>query len=247
MLVMVAYVKGTDVRREMTRIREAVARIGAAMQSDPDAANAFRDATALEQLGSEISDGASDFRVWFAAELADERHIPQTRLAGILGLSPGRVGQLVRAGRQRKGNPIVDPGTQPLQPPVVLAIVTGPLGVLICHRRDERPPWSFPGGDILPDESPADAAARRVLVETGLAVQSVAVLGGRVHPRTARHMIYLICQPEDDRMVPAVDETDVDLDRAEWAGLDTVRDRMPDMFAPVKAHLEATLGSIEKF
>jgi 8-oxo-dGTP diphosphatase len=129
----------------------------------------------------------------------------------------------------------------------VLAIVTGPLGVLICHRRDERPPWSFPGGDILPDESPADAAARRVLVETGLAVQSVAVLGGRVHPRTARHMIYLICQPEDDRMVPAVDETDEDLDRAEWAGLDTVRERMPDMFAPVKAHLEATLGSIERF
>lgn len=247
MLVMVGYIKGTDVRREMRRIRETVSRIGAAMQSDPDAARAFRDATDLEQLGSDISKEASDFRAWFAAELADERRIPQARLAGILGLSYGRVGQLVRAGRQRKGNPIVDPGTQPMQPPVVLAIVTGPLGVLICHRRDERPPWSFPGGDMLPEEAPADAAVRRVLDETGIAVTSVALLGGRVHPRTVRHMVYMICQAENDRTVPAVHEDDEDLDRAEWAGLDTVRDRMPDMYEPVKAHLEAVLGSIEKF
>jgi 8-oxo-dGTP diphosphatase len=251
MLVMVGFEKGIDVQREIRRIREAAARIGAAMQSDPDAANAFRDATALEQLGSEISEGASAFRAWFAAELADERHIPQTRLTGILGLSPGRVGQLVRAGRKRKGNPIVDPGTQPLQPPVVLAVVTGSLGVLICHRRDGRPPWTFPGGDILPGEAPADAAERRVLAETGLAVKTVAVLGSRVHPRTARHMVYLACQPEKevntDRTAPEVGADDADLDRAEWAGLDTVRDRMPDMYEPVKAHLEATLGSIERF
>lgn len=247
MLVMVGYMKGTDVRREMRRIREAAARIGTAMQSDPDAARAFRDATDLEQLGSEISEGASAFRAWFAAELHYERRIPQTRLAGILGLSAGRVGQLVRAGRQRKENPIVDPGTQPMQPPVVLAIVTGPLGVVICHRRDERPPWSFPGGDIQPGEPPADAARRRVLEETGLEVTAVAVLGNRVHPRTARHMVYLICQPGNDRIVPAVHENDEDLDRAEWAGLDTVRERMPDMYEPVKAHLEATLGGIERF
>lgn len=247
MLVMAGYVKGTDVQREIKRIRESVARIGAAMQSDPDAANAFRDATALERLGSEISEGASAFRAWFAAELADERRIPQTRLAGLLGLTAGRVGQLVREGRQRKGNPIVDPGTTPLQPPVVLAIVTGSQGVLICHRRDERPPWSFPGGDIEPGESPAAAAARRVLSETGLDVTTMAVLGSRVHPRTARVMIYLACAPRDDLAAPAVHADDDDLDRAEWAGLDTVRDRMPDMYGPVKAHLEATLGSIERF
>ena len=247
MLVMVGYEKGIDVQREIETIRESVARIGAAMQSDPDAAHAFADATALEVLGSEISAGASAFRAWFAAELHDERRIPQTRLTGILGLSAGRVGQLVRAGRQRKGNPIVDPGTTPLQPPVVLAIVTGSQGVLICHRRDERPPWTFPGGDIEPGESPAAAAARRVLAETGLGITTMAVLGSRVHPRTARVMIYLACQPENDRTVPAVDVGDGDLDRVEWAGLDTVRDRMPDMYAPVKAHLEVTLGSIERF
>lgn len=244
---MVGYIKGTDVRREMRRIREAVARIGTAMQSDPDAARAFRDATELQTLGLSISSEASDFRAWFAAELADERRIPQARLAGILGLSYGRVGQLVRAGRKRKGNPIMDPGTTPMQPPVVLAVVTGRQGVLVCHRRDERPPWSFPGGDILPEEAPADAAARRVRAETGIAVKAMAVLGGRVHPRTARHMVYLACQAEDDRAAPPWRTDDEDLDRAEWAGLDVVRERMPDMFGPVRAHLEAVLGSIEKF
>ena len=135
-----------------------------------------------------------------------------------------------------------------MQPPVVLAVVTGSQGVLICHRRDERPPWSFPGGDILPDEPPADAAARRVLAETGLHVKTMAVFGDRVHPRTARHMVYLACSAEeDDRTAPAVHEDDADIDRVEWAGLDVVRDRMPDMYQPVRAHLEAVLGAIKKF
>ena len=86
-----------------------------------------------------------------------------------------------------------------------------------------------------------------MLVETGLVVATVAVLGGRRTGGPPCRMIYLICQPENDRQVPAVDADDEDLDRAEWAGLDKVRERMPDMFAPVRAHLEATLGSIERF
>ena len=141
----------------------------------------------------------------------------------------------------------MDPGTLPLQPPVVLAVVTGARGVLVCHRRDERPPWSFPGGDINPGESPADAAARRVAAETGIRAKTLTVLGGRVHPRTARHMVYLACQAEDDQAEPAAAETDGDIDAAEWAGLDTVRARMPDMFEPVRMHLEAVLGAIEQF
>jgi 8-oxo-dGTP diphosphatase len=134
----------------------------------------------------------------------------------------------------------------PVQPPVILAIVTSGRGVLICHRIDERPPWTFPGGDIGPGESPADAAKRRVLAETGISVKPMAVLGGRVHPRTARHMIYLACQPEDDQAEPVLGDME-DLDAVEWAGLDTVRDRMKDMFEPVRAHLEAVLGSIGRY
>lgn len=141
----------------------------------------------------------------------------------------------------------MDPGTLPLQPPVVLAVVTGAKGVLICHRADERPPWSFPGGDMGPGESPADAAARRVEAETGITAKTLTVLGSRVHPRTARHMVYLACRAEDDQADPAATEADGDIDAAEWAGLDTVRARMPDMFEPVRSHLEAVLGSIERY
>jgi 8-oxo-dGTP diphosphatase len=244
---MAGYVKGTSVEHELTVIREAVARIGAAIQSDPDVAQAFADATALEKLGSEISREASDFRGWFASYLTDSRGITQSQLADWSGLTPGRIGQLVRAGRKRKGSPIMDPGTLPLQPPVVLAVVTGARGVLVCHRTDERPPWSFPGGDINPGEPPADAAARRVAAETGITAKTLTVLGERVHPRTARHMVYLACQAEDDQAEPAAVEADGDIDRAEWAGLDMVRQRMPDMFDPVRMHLEAVLGSIERY
>jgi 8-oxo-dGTP diphosphatase len=245
---MVGYVKGTDVGHELTVIREAVARIGAAMQSDQDVAQAFADATALERLGSEISREASDFRAWFAAELNGSRGIPQSQLAQLFGMSPGRVGQLVRAGREQRwrGNPVMDPGTIPLQPPVVLAIVTSPHGVLIAHRRDERPPWTFPGGDIQPGESPADAAIRKVTAEAGISVKPMAVLGSRVHPRTSRHVIYLAAQPEDDQAEPVIGDAD-DLDAVEYAGLDTVRQRMPDMYEAVRMHLEAVLGAIEQF
>jgi 8-oxo-dGTP diphosphatase len=247
MLVMVGYIKGTDVRSEMQRIREAVGKIGPAMQSDPDPARAFRDATDLEKLAAEISREASGFRAWFAAELVDGYHMPQARVAGLLDLSPGRIGQLVKAGRKLRGNPIMDPGTTPMQPPVVLAIVTGSLGVIVCHRKDERPPWSFPGGDMQQGETPADAAARRVLAETGMAVKTLTVLGSRVHPVTVRHMVYLACQPANDREIPAVNEMDEDLDRVEWCGLDAVRERMPTMYEPVRAHLESVLGAIERF
>jgi 8-oxo-dGTP diphosphatase len=245
---MAGYEKGISVPHELAAIRESVARIGAAMQSDPDAAQAFGDATALERLGTEISREASDFRAWFAAELADARGIPQSQLARLFAMSPGRVGQLVRAGREQRwrGNPVMDPGTIPLQPPVVLAVVTSPRGVLVAHRKDERPPWTFPGGDINPGESPADAAVRRVLAETGITVKPMAVLGSRVHPRTARHMVYLACQPDDDQAVPVLGDDD-DLDAVEYAGLDVARDRMKDMFGPVRAHLEATLGNIERY
>jgi 8-oxo-dGTP diphosphatase len=129
---------------------------------------------------------------------------------------------------------------------VVLAVVTSPRGVLVAHRRDERPPWTFPGGDINPGESPADAAIRKVTAETGIQVKPMAVLGSRVHPRTARHMVYLAAQPEDDQAEPQVGDTE-DLDAVEYAGLDTVRQRMPDMYEAVRMHLEAVLGAIGQF
>lgn len=140
-----------------------------------------------------------------------------------------------------------DPGTTPELPPVVMAIVTSSKGVLIAHRRDGRPEWTFPGGEIMAGESPVDALARRVPDETGIEIKPLTVLGRRVHPRTNRTMIYLACQPENEEDVPHVVDGDADLDAAEYIGLDTVRTRMPDMYEPVRAHLEAVLGHNQQF
>ena len=47
------------------------------------------------------------------------------------------------------------------------AIVTSSLGVLAGRRRDENPPWTFPGEKIEAGESPEDAAVREALEEPG--------------------------------------------------------------------------------
>ena len=55
--------------------------------------------------------------------------------------------------------------------PVVAAIVTSELGVLVGRRNDGKPPWTFISGEVEPGESPADAAVREVKEETALEVR----------------------------------------------------------------------------
>jgi 8-oxo-dGTP diphosphatase len=84
----------------------------------------------------------------------------------------------------------------PEEQPVVAAIVTSHLGVLVGRRRDGNPPWTFIAGKIEPGESQVDAAVREVKEETGLDVRAGQLeIGRRVHPRTLRTMIYLACTP----------------------------------------------------
>ncbi len=45
--------------------------------------------------------------------------------------------------------------------PVVAAIVTSKMGVLIGRRNDGKPPWTFIAGEIEPGESSADAGCPR--------------------------------------------------------------------------------------
>ena len=172
-------------------------------------------ATALEKLGSEISEEASGFQgLVRRAELHDQYHISQARLARMLLRNcfnaPSSNQAWSRLGKQRKGNPVMDPGTLPELAPVAVGIVTTDKGVLIAHRRDERPPWTFPGGEIQPGESPADALRRRIPQETGVEIKVLTVLGRRVHPRTNRLMVYLACQAADDATEPQIGEAAVD-------------------------------------
>lgn len=240
------YAKGTSAQGELATVRAALARAAAAMQSDPDPLRAFQDASEAEELGRLVSQEFGEFRAWFAAYLNDSRGMSQAQIARELGISPGRVGQLVREGRKKVGSPVTDPGTTQELAPVAVAIIASERGVLIAHRIDERPPWTFPGGELAQGESPAAALERRVLAETGIAIRPTTVFGRRVHPRTNRTMIYMACSPEDDDATPVVGDTE-DLDAVEFVGLDTVRQRMPDMYPPVQAHLEAVLGNLEKF
>lgn len=238
---MTGYVKGSSAPDEMELIRESVARAGFAMLAWPDVLQAFEDAGKLGDLGREISAEASQFRAYLAARLVDDRGMAPSQLAQILDITPARVSQLVKDGRKQRRNPMTDPGTLAEQPTVALAIITSPRGVLIEHRRDGIPPWTFPGGEVEVGETAAAALTRKVPAETGVQIKPVLLFGRRIHPRTGRTMVYLAAEAEDDSIEPEVLDSQ-DLDAAEWVSLDAVRERMPDMYPPVKEHLEAVLG-----
>src|SRR5690242_16763364 len=84
----------------------------------------------------------------------------------------------------------------PNRPSVITAIVTSERGVLIGHRHDGRPPWTFIAGEQEPGEAYADTIIREVKEETGLEIVAGDVLGERVHPKTDRHMVYVAARPE---------------------------------------------------
>ena len=56
--------------------------------------------------------------------------------------------------------------------PIVAAIVTSLLGVLVGKRNDGKPPWTFIAGEVEPGEQPEDAAVREVKEKTGLEIRS---------------------------------------------------------------------------
>lgn len=140
--------------------------------------------------------------------------------------------------QHREGTLEQQPDTPEAQP-VVAAIVTSELGVLISRRNDGKPPWGFITGEIEPGESSADAAIREVKEETGLRVNYSKILGRRVHPKTGRTMIYLACTPvaELDIFVGDTEE----LAEVRWATVSEADELLPGLFEPVRVHLYNTL------
>lgn len=125
--------------------------------------------------------------------------------------------------------------------PVVAAIVTSDLGILVSHRRVGKVAWGFITGEIEPDESPKDAAVREVKEETGLRVRGGRVIAERnPHPVTGKHMIYMAAMPTHGTDVFVGD--DVELDDVRWVGLAAADELMPTMFEPVREHLARELG-----
>jgi DNA-binding transcriptional regulator YhcF (GntR family)/8-oxo-dGTP pyrophosphatase MutT (NUDIX family) len=134
-----------------------------------------------------------------------------------------------------------EPSTLPEPAPIVAAIVTSQLGVLVARRNDGKPPWTFIAGEIEPGESPADAAVREVKEETGLRIRSGRVIGRRVHPQTGRTMVYMAARPTHG--IEAFVGDDQELAEVRWATLAQADELMGGtIFEPVRDHLKKTLN-----
>lgn len=145
----------------------------------------------------------------------------------------------IRRQLSHQEDPLTEQPTTPEPQPVVAAIVTSDLGVLVGRRNDGHPLWTFIAGEIEPGESPADAAIREVKEESGLVVAYSHILGRRVHPKTGRTMIYLACTPTEGTAVHVGDPDE--LAEVRWIGLAEADELLPGLFAPVREHLAKTL------
>lgn len=91
--------------------------------------------------------------------------------------------------------------------PIAVAIVEHDGEYLLQQRmsgQDLAGKWEFPGGKLEPGESPAQAAVRETLEETGLAVRSVRTLlelrHAYEHATVQLHFIH--CALADDSPAP---------------------------------------------
>jgi 8-oxo-dGTP diphosphatase len=138
----------------------------------------------------------------------------------------------------------INPGSsESSQQPIVAAIVTSELGVLVGRRNDGKPPWTFIAGeqDAVKDELPQDTAIREVKEETGLRIQAGDVIGERVHPQTGRTMIYLAATPTHGTDVFVGDRAE--LAEVRWVGLAEADKLLPGMFGPVREYLATMIGT----
>lgn len=128
--------------------------------------------------------------------------------------------------------------------PVVAAIVTSRLGVLVGRRNDGKPPWTFIAGeqDAVKDESPQDTAVREVKEETGLRIQAGDVIGERVHPETGRTMTYVAAKPAPRAGTSVIVGDTDELAEVRWVSLTEAGQLLPGMYEPVREHLERELG-----
>lgn len=127
--------------------------------------------------------------------------------------------------------------------PVVTAIVTSDLGVLVGRRNDGWPPWTFIGGEQEPGERVEVTAMREVKEETGLRIEAGEVIGERLHPRTGRTVIYVAARPTHGTKIVVGDEAE--LAEVRWASLAVADELMAEygMFDSVHAYLEREIGT----
>jgi len=223
-------------------VAEAFAGACAAIYADPDPEVAWRAANELQALVARLNGEAANFRATVLLSLRDYHGLDNAKLARRLGLSRPQVSTLIKRATER-GNTVTNPTTTPILPPVVLAVITSPDGrALMARRKDDRPPWTFLGGDAEPGESADKAARRRVLAESGLTVTDTSYIGERVHPRTSRHMIYVhatVADPDSAKLTDTKDHSEL-----KWLTIPETAVVAPDMYEPVRQYLDRLADSL---
>jgi ADP-ribose pyrophosphatase YjhB (NUDIX family) len=121
---------------------------------------------------------------------------------------------------------------------LVLAVVTAAPGVLLLHRPGESPPAVLPGGRPEPRESPGATAERGCLEETRVRIRAGRQLGRSVVDGIAT--TYVAARPVTE---PPPDEVAVSLQVA-WYRLEQVDLVLPELWAPVREHLEKALRAM---
>lgn len=230
----VSYRKGTTPESEQQRLIEACASACAAIWAHHDPEAAWKAANDLGRTLSSLTGQVAAFRGHYLVGLQDRFNWNVQQVADHTGVSRARASQLIKAS-QGKGNPVTDPTTIPVQPPLCLAVITSDVGLLAFHRRDKVPPWTMPGGDMQPGESPHAAAVRLVRKESGLDVLSTQYIGQRVHDLVTRHVIYVHANVAPGETYLGDPE---DHDEMRWLGIDETRELMPTMFGPVRQYLD---------
>lgn len=209
---------------------------------------------AASQLSDRLrgyADEAAEMRNEDAIRIYEAEGLSLAQAAARAHISKARFDQIITRHRETQQTteyptevavPQVESAARPEPQPVVAAIVTNGMGVLIGRRNDGKPPWTFIAGEIEPGESPEDAGVREVKEETGLLVHATSVLGRRVHPKTGRTMIYMSAEPTHGTKV-FVGDTE-ELAEVRWATLAEADDLLPGMFEPVHEHLVRTIGEL---
>ncbi|MEU3495145.1 NUDIX domain-containing protein [Kitasatospora cineracea] len=139
---------------------------------------------------------------------------------------------------------LAEPGAQTLRTAqalrvAVAVVVRGAEVLLVCRRDDESAGlrWQFPAGVIKPGGSPAPAAVRETLSETGVHCLVSEDLGGRLHPTTGVWCQYFLAKylAGAARNRDAIENADV-----MWIPRNTVTRFIPadTIFQPVLAALE---------
>lgn len=235
----------------MARIQADTAIALSAVRAIGTSGEAFSHYSQLAGFLRELSEQVSGYRGWLAAQLLDSGQVRSlSHLAELLSepgrpIGKSRAAQLVDAGRKR-GNPVMDPGTDPEPNVVAVAVIIEPgIGrVLTEHRTDLAPEWTFAGGEIEKGESPVDALQRRVPVETGLEITTGHIIAAGLSERTGRFLRYLVCHLADPlRAGEATAELDPDADAIRWMTPGELDQAMPDMHPAVRAAIRQELGS----